>query len=341
MVLSAIGRPQPPLLPQSARPLLRTGVVLALGLALFGPTGCTPGRSPRPPATSTGGDSSPPGQPGADSRPRVLTTFTVIADMAREVAGDRLDVESITKLGAEIHGYEPTPSDLQRASGARLILENGLNLERWADRFQAGLPGVPRVILSTGITPLPITEDAGRGKPNPHAWMSPQLAEIYVENIRAAFTRLDPAGAATYQRRAEAYRRQLRQLDAEFRRDLGALPAQQRVLATCEGAFSYLARDYGLTEAYLWPVNGESQVTPQRMARMIDLVRRRRVPAVFCESTVSDEAQREVAQEAGSRFGGVFYVDSLSLPSGPASTLLQLQRHNLRTLVNGLRGGAG
>jgi manganese transport system substrate-binding protein len=271
----------------------------------------------------------------------VLTTFTVIADMARQVAGDRLQVESITKLGAEIHGYEPTPSDLQRASGARLILENGLNLERWAERFHAGLPDVPRVTLSAGITPLPISEDAGRGQPNPHAWMSPRLAEIYVENLRAAFTKLDPAGAATYRRNAEAYRRQLRQLDRELRQGLAALPAAQRVLATCEGAFSYLARDYGLQEAYLWPVNGESQVTPQRLARLIDLVRRRRVPAVFCESTVSDEAQREVASEAGSRFGGVFYVDSLSLPDGPAPSLLALQRHNLRTLVQGLRGAGG
>jgi manganese transport system substrate-binding protein len=305
--------------------------LVALGLASLTLAGCKPGRQPQPQSPGT----------AESGKPRVLTTFTVIADMARQVAGDRLQVESITKLGAEIHGYEPTPSDLQRASGARLILENGLNLERWAERFHAGLPDVPRVTLSAGITPLPISEDAGRGQPNPHAWMSPRLAEIYVENLRAAFTKLDPAGAATYRRNAEAYRRQLRQLDRELRQGLAALPAAQRVLATCEGAFSYLARDYGLQEAYLWPVNGESQVTPQRLARLIDLVRRRRVPAVFCESTVSDEAQREVAREAGSRFGGVFYVDSLSLPDGPAPSLLALQRHNLRTLVQGLRGAGG
>ncbi len=311
----------------------RARALAGLALLSLALAGCKPGRELAPPA-------SPPAERPSSGKPRVLTTFTVIADMARQVAGDRLEVESITKLGAEIHGYEPTPSDLQRASGARLILENGLNLERWAERFHAGLPGVPRVILSAGITPLPIAEDAGIGQPNPHAWMSPKLAEIYVENLRAAFTQLDPAGAAVYRRNAEAYRRQLRQLDREFRQALAALPPEQRVLASCEGAFSYLARDYGLTEAYLWPVNGESQVTPQRLARLIDLVRRRRVPAVFCESTVSDEAQREVAREAGSRFGGVFYVDSLSLPNGPAPSLLGLQRHNLRTLVQGL-GGAG
>ncbi|WP_409995622.1 metal ABC transporter substrate-binding protein [Cyanobium sp. ATX 6F1] len=282
----------------------------------------------------------PPRSPSGDrsERPLVLTTFSVLADMARMVAGDRLRVESITKIGAEIHGYEPTPSDIRRASGAVLVLENGFDLERWARRFTANLPGVPHVFLSAGITPLPIAADAYRGKPNPHAWMSPRLAEVYVENLRGAFTRLDPPGAGHYRRNAAAYRAQLRQLDLELRRSLASIPPQRRVLATCEGAFSYLARDYGLQEAYLWPVNAESQVTPQRMARLVELVRRRRVPAVFCETTVSDKAQRQVAQESGSRYGGAFYVDSLSLPGGPAPTLLELQRHNARLLVSGLKG---
>lgn len=283
---------------------------------------------------------SPAQSPGGDRRdsPLVLTTFSVLADMARMVAGERLRVESITKIGAEIHGYEPTPSDIRRASGAVLVLENGLDLERWARRFTANLSGVPHVVLSEGITPLSIAADAYRGRPNPHAWMSPRLAEIYVENLRRAFTRLDPSGAGHYRRNAEAYRAQLRQLDQELRRSLASIPPQRRVLATCEGAFSYLARDYGLQEAYLWPVNAESQVSPQRMAKLVELVKRRRVPAVFCETTVSDRAQRQVAQESGSHYGGAFYVDSLSLPGGPAPTLLELQRHNARLLVDGLKG---
>ncbi|KEF43299.1 MAG: iron-binding protein [Cyanobium sp. CACIAM 14] len=276
--------------------------------------------------------------PVKDGRPLVLTTFTILADMARQVAGDRLRVESITKLGAEIHGYEPTPSDLRRAAGARMVLENGFGLERWAQRFYASLPSVPHVTLSEGITPLPIAGDAYQGKPNPHAWMSPRLARVYVENIRRALTRLDPAGAATYRRNAQRYDAQLDALHRDLQTSLAAIPPRQRVLATCEGAFSYLARDYGLTEAYLWPVNAESQVTPQRMAALIALVKARRVPAVFCESTVSAEPQKQVAKESGARFGGIFYVDSLSLPDGPAPTLLELQRRNLKTLRAGLVG---
>ena len=273
-----------------------------------------------------------------DSRPLVLTTFTILADMARQVAGERLRVESITRLGAEIHGYEPTPSDLKRASGAQMVLENGFGLERWAQRFYASLPDVPYVTLTAGITPLPIASDAHQGQPNPHAWMSPRLAKVYVGNIRRAFTRLDPAGAETFRRNAERYNAQLDALHRELQTSLALIPPRQRLLATCEGAFPYLARDYGLTEAYLWPVNAESQVSPQRMARLIALVKERQVPAVFCESTVSAESQKQVAKQSGARFAGVFHVDSLSLPDGPAPNLLELQRHNLKTLRAGLAG---
>ena len=270
----------------------------------------------------------------------VLTTFTVLADMARQVAGDRLEVRSITKPGAEIHGYEPTPRDLEAAQGVDLIVENGLGLERWAQRFVAAAgSNLPVVTLSDGMEPLPIASDAAAGKPNPHAWMSPRRAELYVDRLVEAFSRLDPAGAEQFNRRGEVYKQQLKGLDRELRLALAALPPNQRLLVTCEGAFSYLARDYGLDEAYLWPVNAESQVTPRRLARLIETVKQRRVPAVFCESTVSDEAQRELARATGARFGGTFYVDSLSGSAGPAPSLLALQRHNVNLIVRGLAEG--
>ena len=276
-----------------------------------------------------------------DQRPRVLATFTVLADLARNVAGDRLKVDSITKPGAEIHGYEFTPSDIERASRADLIVENGLGLELWAQRFTAAAGDVPSVTLSEGIEPLLIEDDAYAGKPNPHAWMSPQRTERYVDQLVKAFSSLDPEGAETFQANGEAYKLKLRELDDELRQALQSLPKQQRLLVTCEGAFSYLARDYGLEEAYLWPVNAESQITPRRMARLIERVQRDKVPAIFCETTVSDRAQREVARAAGSRFGGSFYVDSLSDRNGPASTLLDLQRHNVKLIREGLGTSGG
>ena len=269
-------------------------------------------------------------------KPEVLTTFTVLADLARNVAGDRLTVQSIVKPGSEIHGYQPTPSDIERASQADLIVENGLGLELWARKFTANAGNIPSVTLSEGMDPLLIEEDAYAGKPNPHAWMSPQRTMAYVDQLEQAFHRLDPAGAEQFSANAAAYKQQLQDLDDELRSALDAIPAERRVLVSCEGAFTYLARDYGLDEAYLWPVNAESQVTPKRMARLINTVRDRQIPAIFCESTVSDKAQRQVAAESGARFGGTFYVDSLSAAEGPAPTLLELQRHNVALLIDGL-----
>ncbi len=271
-----------------------------------------------------------------DQRPVVLTTFTILADMARQVAGDRLNVKSITKPGAEIHGYEPSPKDLEQASGADLIIENGLGLELWARRFVQSAGDVPTVTLTEGMQPLLIEGDVYAGKPNPHAWMSPVRAKGYVDQLVNAFSNLDPEGSQIYQDNGKRYKLQLEDLDTELRDLLAVIPQNQRVLVSCEGAFSYLAQDYGFDEAYLWPVNAESQITPRRMARLIERVKRDQVPAVFCETTVSDKAQREVARASGARFGGSFYVDSLSKRNGPAPTLLDLQRHNVRLLRQGL-----
>ena len=305
-------------------PLLSALLLSTLFPALI--LGCSRGVNP----------SSPP--PAPNGKPVVLTTFTVLADLARQVAGDRLEVRSITKVGAEIHGYEPTPSDLEAAQGASLIVENGLGLERWARRFVEASGQRPTLTLSQGMDPVLIEADGAAGKPNPHAWMSPRRAQHYVDRLVEGFSQLDPAGAALFRARGSAYKQQLGSLDAELRAALSRVPSHQRLLVTCEGAFSYLARDYGLDEAYLWPVNAETQVTPRRLAHLIDTVKRRRVPAVFCESTVSDEAQREVARSSGTRFGGTFYVDSLSGSGGPAPSLLALQRHNVNLIVTGLSG---
>jgi manganese transport system substrate-binding protein len=273
-----------------------------------------------------------------DGRLVVLTTFTVVADMTREVAGDRVEVASITKPGAEIHGYEPTPSDLKKAAQADLVLENGLGLEGWFRQFIDRADGVSAT-LTRGIRPIPIGGGSEyEGRPNPHAWMSTANAEVYVENIRAALTRLDPAGADEYRRRAADYVRRLRAVGRDVRAALRRVPAERRALVTCEGAFSYLARDLGLREAYLYPVNAEQEGTPRQIADAVEFVRERRVPAVFCESTGSPEAQRQVARESGSRFAGQLYVDSLSAADGPVPTYLELLRRDARTIAAGLTG---
>ncbi|MEM8832630.1 MAG: metal ABC transporter substrate-binding protein [Cyanobacteria bacterium P01_G01_bin.19] len=275
-----------------------------------------------------------------EGKKKVLTTFTVLADIAQNVAGDKLNVESITRIGAEIHGYEPTPSDIVKAQDADLLLYNGMNLERWFEQFLGNVKDVPSVLLTEGIEPIPISEGPYVNKPNPHAWMSPRNALIYVENIRQAFVELDPANADAYNANAEAYSEQLKTIDAELQADLEQVSPTQRYLVSCEGAFSYLARDYNLEEIYMWPINAEQQFTPKQIQGVIESVKANDVPTIFCESTVSDEGQKQVAKTTGARFGGNLYVDSLSTESGPVPTFIDLLEYDARTITNGLLAGS-
>lgn len=270
---------------------------------------------------------------------KIVTTFTVIADMAENVAGDAADVTSITKPGAEIHEYQPTPGDIRRAQGAQLIMANGFNLERWFQRFYQHLDGVPEVVVSAGVTPMGIGEGPYNGKPNPHAWMSPDNALIYVDNIRDALVKYDPVNAETYRQNAAAYKQKITAALDPLRQQIAAIPEQKRWMVTSEGAFSYLARDLGMKELYLWPINADQQGTPQQVRRVIDQVKKNAIPAVFSESTVSDKPARQVARETGAHYGGVLYVDSLSNAEGPVPTYLDLLKVTTETLVQGIKAG--
>jgi manganese/iron transport system substrate-binding protein len=272
------------------------------------------------------------------SKFKAVTTFTVIADIAQNVAGDRATVESITKPNAEIHNYQPTPGDIRRAQDANLIVWNGLNLELWFERFFQNLRDVPSVVVSDGVEPMGIAEGPYTGKPNPHAWMSPTAAAIYVDNLRNAFAAHDPANAAAYEANAEAYKAQIAALVEPIRAQLAAIPEERRWLVTSEGAFSYLARDFGLKELYLWPINADQQGTPQQVRKVIDAVREHNIPVVFSESTVSPDPAMQVARETGARYGGVLYVDSLTEADGPVPTYLDLLRVTSETIAKGLTG---
>lgn len=266
---------------------------------------------------------------------RVVTTFTIIQDIARNVGGEGATVESITKPGAEIHDYEPTPLDIVKAHSAELVLWNGMGLERWFEKFFKNVRGVPSAVLSEGIEPMGIREGPYTGKPNPHSWMSPKNALRYVENIRAALARIDPAREALYTRNAARYSAELAAVDTQLLATLEKIPADHRWLVSSEGAFSYLARDYGLKELFLWPVNADEEGTPQQIQRVIDTVRLHRIPVVFSESTISDRPMRQVSAETGARYGGVLYVDSLTGSDGVAPTYLKLLQYNAATILKG------
>ncbi len=271
-----------------------------------------------------------------DKKFKAITTFTVIADLAKNVAGDAATVESITKPNAEIHNYQPTPGDILRAQDADIIIWNGLNLELWFEKFFRNLSEVPSVVVSEGVEPMGIAEGPYTGKPNPHAWMSPEAALIYVENIRKAFAEHDPANADTYNRNAAAYSEKIKAVVAPVRATLDTIPEERRWLVTSEGAFSYLARDFRLRELYLWPINADQQGTPKQVRKVIDAVRANNIPVVFSESTVSADPAKQVARETGVRYGGVLYVDSLSDENGPVPTYIDLLKVTAETIAKGL-----
>jgi manganese/iron transport system substrate-binding protein len=299
---------------------MRRRTLLAILIALPALAACSPSEESR----------------GDDEKMVVVTTFTVLADIARNVAGDAATVASITKPGAEIHNYQPTPGDLIAAQKADLILWNGLNLELWFEKFFGNLKDVPSATLSDGVEPMGISEGPYTGKPNPHAWMSPEAAVIYVENIRKALAEHDPENAETYAANAKAYAEKIRATAEPTRAALAAIPPERRWLVTSEGAFSYLARDFGLKELYLWPINADQQGTPQQVRKVIDSVRANHIPAVFSESTVSPDPAQQVARETGAKYGGVLYVDSLSEADGPVPTYLDMLRVTSETIAKAL-----
>jgi len=272
----------------------------------------------------------------AEDRMKVVTTFTVLADMAANVAGDAADVVSITKPGAEIHGYQPTPQDIVRTLDADLVLWNGMNLELWFEQFLANLEGVPSTTLTTGIDPISIASGNYKGKPNPHAWMGLDNALIYIDNIVAAFVEQDPDNVETYTTNAETYKEELRATIEPLKVAIAEIPENRRWLVTCEGAFSYLARDFSMKELYLWPMNADQNGTPQQVRTVIDGVNNNKIPVIFCESTVNTAPAEQVARETGATYGGVLYVDSLSDPNGEVPTYLDLLRTTSETIANGL-----
>lgn len=268
----------------------------------------------------------------SQDKPLVLTTFTLLDDMTQRIAGDAVTVRSITEPGAEIHGYDPTPSDIAAASDADLILINGLGLEHWIDKLLTN-SSAPRVVTSEGIQPIMIEKTT---TPNPHAWMSPHLAKTYVDNITRALSDLKPDAAQNFRTNAENYKKELDKVDHELIDGLSVLPPQQRTLVSCEGAFSYLTREAHMNEGYIWPVNTEGEITPGQVRTAAEFVRKNNVPAVFCESTVEPGPYEQLQRETGAKSGGILYVDSLSPADGPVPTYLDLLTYDVNTIVKGL-----
>lgn len=278
--------------------------------------------------------------PAESSTPTVLASFTVLEDMVAAVGGDHIEVRSITPAGAEVHDYDPTPTDIRNAADADLVIENGLGLEEWLGQFIQHADA-PRIAVSEGVRTQPVTrlpghpDDPGsqsEAPVNPHAWMSPVQGEIYIDNIEAALSEHFPEDAEHFAHNAEDFRQQLQRVHRQALAGFDAVDSAAH-LVTCEGAFSYLTVEYGLGEHYLWPLNAENQGTAAQTAAQIDFVNEHDVPVVFCETTVNDSAQQQVAAETDAELGQPLYVDSLA-EEGPVSSYLDLLEYDIEQILS-------
>lgn len=263
---------------------------------------------------------------------RVLASFSILADIAAKIADERGAVGPLVPAGGDAHAFQPSPADAARVAQAKLILVNGLGYDGWMERLAASAGATDRVVVaSKGVAPL----SAGRGV-DPHAWQSVPMVKRYVETIRAGLDAADPDGEPSYAGNARTYLKQLDLLDAEIRAAVAALPRDRRTVVTTHDAFGYFAAEYGLSFVAPKGVSTEAEASPKDVARIIRQIREEKIPAVFLENVADPRLIERIAQETGAKIGGALYSDSLSPPKGPATTYLDMMRHNIRELTRAL-----
>ncbi|MDN6872566.1 metal ABC transporter substrate-binding protein [Pseudomonas citronellolis] len=271
----------------------------------------------------------------AAEKPRVVTSFSILADMTRAVGGEHIQLNNLVGPDSDAHTYETTPDDARAVRQAQLVVENGLGFEPWLDRLVKSTETRAQVIqASHGVIPRSLEED-GQTIPDPHAWNNLANADIYVDNIAKALEKLDPANAADYRRNAEAYLKQAHALLAYAKDKLGNLPADRRTLVTSHDAFGYLGQAYGLKLLAPQGLSTEREASATEVAELIRQIREQHIRAVFVENIKDPRLMQQIAEESGAKIGGTLHSDALA-SEGPASTYLGLYRSNVDTLYQAL-----
>jgi zinc/manganese transport system substrate-binding protein len=273
---------------------------------------------------------------------KVVATFSIVADFAREVGGDRVEVVSLVGPDGDAHVYSPSPADARQLAEARLVIANGLGFDSWIGRL-AKASGTKAPIVEAAKSSKALGGGrrahshehghAGHGNgPDPHAWQAVGNARLYIAAIRDALTAADPEGRAAYEANAAAYDRKLEALDAEIREAVQRVPEKQRKAITSHDAFAHFEAAYGLDFVAPQGVSTESEASAKDVARMIQQIRREKIPAVFIENISDARLIERIAKETGARIGERLYSDALSGPGGPAATYIDMMRHNIRAL---------
>ena len=277
------------------------------------------------------------------SKLKVVATFSILADFARNVGGDRIDVTTLVGPNGDVHVYAPTTADAEAIRNAGLVIVNGFGLEGWLPRLVESSGGHAATVVAThGIVPRKVaageilSRDRGAGSPDPHAWQSVANAEIYVANIRDAMVATDPADAATYKANASAYLAKLEALDHDVREALAPIPVERRKVISTHAAFGYFAAAYDITFVAPQGVSTETEPSARDIATIITQMKKEKIPAVFLENISDPRLMRQIASETGAAIGGTLYSDSLTAKDGEAPSYIEMVRHNIKTVASAL-----
>jgi zinc/manganese transport system substrate-binding protein len=271
----------------------------------------------------------------AAGKVKAVASFSILADMVKQVGGDRVEVITLVGPDGDAHVYEPTPADAKNLAGANILFTNGLGFEGWMDRLEksSGFKGKV-VVASTGVKPRTMVEEEGGKKEtitDPHAWQSLANGKLYVANIRDGLIAVDPDGKATYEANANTYLDAIAKEETDVKAALAALPRERRKIITSHDAFGYFGAAYGLEVIAPEGVSTESEASAQDVAKIIRQIKAEKIPAVFMENITDHRLLDQIASETNAKIGGTLYTDALSPPDGPAGTYLDMFRNNIET----------
>ena len=282
------------------------------------------------------------GPAAAQEKLKVVATFSILADLVRNVGGERVEIATLVGANGDAHVYAPSPTDARTLAAATIVFVNGLGFEGWIERLvKASGTRAAIVVASKGITQRQLAgdQDHGHSDIDPHAWQSLANVAIYAANIRDALVSADPAGRSVYEANAGSYLAKLDALETEVRAQIGRIPADRRRIITSHDAFGYFSAAYGITMIAPRGVTTESEPSARDVAAIITQIKREKIPAVFLENVSDPRLLERIGQETGAKIGGTLYSDALTDERGGAPTYIDMMRHNVRQLAAALVAG--
>ncbi len=269
---------------------------------------------------------------GAQEKLKVVASFSILADLVRNVGGARVEVVSLVGPNGDAHVYAPSPSDAKTLAEAKVVVVNGLGFEGWMERLvKASGAKAVLVVASRGVKPRKLEEHGhSHAEADPHAWQSIANAKLYVGNIRDALAKADPASAQIYETNARDYLAKLDALEAQVKATIAAIAPARRKIITTHDAFGYFGAAYGMSFIAPQGVATESEASAKDVARIITQIKAQKIPAVFLENVTDPRLIKRIAAETGARIGGTLFSDALSDEKGPAPTYIDMMQNNVR-----------